>query len=417
MARTATVNRSFLPLLLAAALGLAACRETPAPAAAPAGPVLQGTQLRYPAGHPQLAQIGVVAAAPAKTLTVELPARLVWNEDRTQRIHPAFAGRVLRIATDVGQPVKPGTVLAQLVSPDFGVAQADTAKAGVDERLAQKTLARQRELYEAGVIARKDLEQAEADAARTQAEVQRTHARTRLYGASAGGNIDQRLALVSGIAGLVVERNLTPGQELRPDQTGPGVPPLFVLSDPTSLWVVIDARESEAGTLKPGASFELVVPSLPGQKFEGKVIAAADFIDASTRTIKVRGLIANPERRLKAEMLATARVERTPGAGVVIPAQAVTLSGTRHSVMVAVQPGVFEQREVAIGWQGPTEVLVSRGLEAGEQVVSDNLLLLMRQYRAAIEDDAKSADGKPSDAARAGAGPAPAAGTKAAATR
>jgi cobalt-zinc-cadmium efflux system membrane fusion protein len=388
-------------LLLAAALALAACRETPAPAAAPAAPVLQGNQFRYPAGHPQLAQIGIVAATPAKTLTVELPARLVWNEDRTQRIYPAFAGRVLRIATDVGQPVKAGTVLAQLASPDFGVAQADTAKAGVDERLAQKTLARQRELYEAGVIARKDLEQAEADAARTQAEVQRTNARTRLYGASAGGGIDQRLALVSGIAGLVVERNLTPGQELRPDQMGPGVPPLFVVSDPTSLWVVIDARESEAGTLKPGASFELVVPSLPGQKFEGKVIAAADFIDASTRTIKVRGLIANPDRKLKAEMLATARVERTPGAGVVIPAQAVTLSGTRHSVMVAVQPGVFEQREVTLGWQGPTEVLVSRGLEAGEQVVSDNLLLLMRQYRAALDDEAK-----PSDAAKAGAGPA-----------
>jgi cobalt-zinc-cadmium efflux system membrane fusion protein len=399
-------------LLLAAALALAACRETPAPAAAPAAPVLQGNQFRYPAGHPQLAQIGVVAAMPAKTLTVELPARLVWNEDRTQRIYPAFAGRVLRIATDVGQPVKAGTVLAQLASPDFGVAQADTAKAGVDERLAQKTLARQRELYEAGVIARKDLEQAEADAARTQAEVQRTNARTRLYGASAGGGIDQRLALVSGIAGLVVERNLTPGQELRPDQMGPGVPPLFVVSDPTSLWVVIDARESEAGTLKPGASFELVVPSLPGQKFEGKVIAAADFIDASTRTIKVRGLIANPDRKLKAEMLATARVERTPGAGVVIPAQAVTLSGTRHSVMVAVQPGVFEQREVTLGWQGPTEVLVSRGLEAGEQVVSDNLLLLMRQYRAALDDEAK-----PSDAAKAGAGPAAASTAKAASSR
>jgi cobalt-zinc-cadmium efflux system membrane fusion protein len=393
---------SPLLVLIVAALALAACREAPAPAAAPPAPVLEGTQFRYPAGHPQLAQIGVVTASPAKTLIVELPARLVWNEDRTQRIYPAFAGRVLRIATDVGQAVKPGSVLAQLASPDFGMAQADTAKASVDERLSQKTLVRQRELFEAGVIARKDLEQAEADAARTQAEVQRTHARTRLYGASAGGGIDQRLALVSGIAGLVVERNLTPGQELRPDQMGPGVPPLFVVSDPTSLWVVIDARESEAGTLKPGASFELLVPSLPGQKFEGRVIAAADFIDASTRTIKVRGLIANPDRKLKAEMLATARVERTPGSGVVIPAQAVTLSGTRHSVMVAVQPGVFEPREVTIGWQGPTEVLVSRGLEAGEQVVSENLLLLMRQYRGAVEDDAKA-----SDPAKAGAGPAP----------
>ncbi|RYY71685.1 MAG: HlyD family efflux transporter periplasmic adaptor subunit, partial [Comamonadaceae bacterium] len=276
IAWTRDVNRSYLPLLLLAALGLGACREAPPPAPpAPSPPVLQGKQLRFPANHPQLSQIGVTAAAPVTSLTVDLPARLVWNEERTQRIYPPFAGRVVTIAADVGQMVKNGTPLAQLASPDFGIAQADTAKARVDAQHAQKGLARQRELFEAGVVARKDLEQAEAESARSQAEVQRAEARTRLYGASSGG-VDQRLSLASGIAGVVVERNLTPGQELRPDQMGPGVPPLFVVSDPTSLWVVIDARETEAGALRPGARFELIVPTLPGRKFEGKVTAASD---------------------------------------------------------------------------------------------------------------------------------------------
>lgn len=395
------MNRHILVLLVVAALGLAACRDEPRGEPTPAAPTLQGRALVYPDGHPQLSQLGVTAAAPARTLTVELPARLVWNEDRTQRIYAAFAGRVVRIATDVGQPVKPGTVLAQLASPDFGVAQADTAKAQVDSQLARKALARQRELFEAGVTARKELEQAEADAARAQAEVQRAEARTRLYGARAGG-VDQQLALVAGIAGVVVERNLTPGQELRPDQMGPGVPPLFVVSDPSSLWVQIDARETEAGTLRPGAAFELVVPTLPGEKFEGRVIAAADFIDAATRTIKVRGLIANPDRKLKAEMLATARVERTPGAGVVVPSSAVLLRDTRQSVFVQVRPGAYEPRDIAIGWQGPKEVLVSRGLEAGEQVVSGNTLLLARQYallRDAVGNEPAAAVGAPAASA------------------
>src|SRR3954468_13861091 len=374
-----TVTRPILFLLLAGALVLGGCRDEPKAAAAPPPPRLPGRQGVYPANHPQVAQLGLASASPARTLTVELPARLVWNEDRTQRIYPAFAGRVARITADLGQPVKAGTVLAQLASPDFGVAQADTAKAQVDARLAQKSLARQRELFEAGVVARKELEQAEADAARSQAEVQRAQARTRLYGAR-GEGVDQRLALVSGIAGVVVERNLTPGQELRPDQMGPGVPPLFVISDPSSLWVQIDARETEAGTLRPGAGFELVVPSLGGEKFEGRVIAAADFIDPATRTIKVRGLIPNADRKLKAEMLAPARVERTPGSGVVVPASAVLLREARQSVFVQVRPGAFEPRDITVGWQGPKEVLVSRGLEAGEQVVSDNTLLLARQY-------------------------------------
>lgn len=371
---------------------LSACTEAPVPAPDAPAPILQGNQLRFAPGHPQLALLGMASAAPGKAITVELTAKLVWNEERTQRIYPAFAGRVMAIKADVGQQVKSGALLAQLASPDFGMAQADTAKAGAEAQMSQKSLQRQRELFEAGIVARKDLEQAEFDAARTQADVQRTEARTKLYGGS--GHVNQQLALVSTINGTVVERNLNPGQEVRPDQSGPGVPALFVVTDPTSLWVQIDARESEIGTLKIGSAFELVIPSLGGQKFDGRVTAAADFIDPATRTIKVRGVVANPNRLLKAEMLATARIERQLGNGVVIPSQAVSLLGAKHTVMVQTQPGVFESRDVTLSYQGPRETVVSSGLEAGEQVVSENMLLLVREFRIA-QTDAKPAQAKP----------------------
>ena len=381
-----TTRNSVLSLAFIATL--AACTETPAPAPGAPAPILQGSQLRFAPGHPRLALLGLATAAPGKAITVELPAKLVWNEERTQRIYPAFAGRVMAIKADVGQPVKSGALLALLASPDFGMAQADTAKAGAEARLSQKSLQRQRELFEAGIIARKDLDQAEFDAARTQAEIQRTQARTQLYGSGSGSGVNQQLGLAASINGTVVERNLNPGQELRPDQSGPGVPALFVVTDPTSLWVQIDARESEIGTLKIGSAFELVVPSLGGQKFEGRVTAAADFIDPATRTIKVRGVVANPNRLLKAEMLATARVERQLGSGVVIPSQAVSLRGATHSVMVQTQPGVFESRIIGLAYQGPRETVVSSGLEVGEQVVSENMLLLVREFRIA-QGDAK----------------------------
>ena len=379
--------------LLAALLLVSACGEKAAPTAAaePPAPVLQGAQLRFEAGHPQLAQMGLATAEAARPIVLDLPAHLVWNEDRTQRIQPAFAGRVERILADVGQAVHPGSVLAQLASPDFGAAQAEAAKARADMVLSQKTLQRLRELHEAGVVARKDLEQAEADAARAQAELHRAEARTRLYGASTG--VDQRLALVAGMAGVVVERRLNPGQELRPD--GAGNDALFVISDPASLWAQIDARESEIAGLRPGASFELTVPALDGESFKGTVAAVGDAIDANSRTIKVRGLVANPQRRLKAEMLASARITRaTPEGAVVIPAVAVQLRGGTHWVMVQPAPGVFEPRDIKIGWLGPKEVMVQGGLQAGEKVVSDNVLLLARQYKQArdsVMDEPKAA--------------------------
>ena len=85
---------------------LSACTEAPAPAPEAPAPILQGSQLRFAPGHPQLALLGIVSAAPGKAITVELPAKLVWNEERTQRIYPAFAGRVMAIRADVGQSVK-----------------------------------------------------------------------------------------------------------------------------------------------------------------------------------------------------------------------------------------------------------------------------------------------------------------------
>ena len=391
---TSAKSASMAPRSLFAALvlaGLVACSETPAPVAQTPQPILQGKQLRFPAGHPHLALLTITAAAPARTITVELPAKLVWNEERTQRIYPAFAGRVMAIKADLGQSVKSGSLLAQLASPDFGMAQADTAKAQADLGNAEKALQRQRELFEAGIVARKDLDQAETDAARAQAEAARAKARTSLYGAST--SVNQQLALISNISGVVVERNLNPGQEVRPDQSGPGVPALFVVTDPTSLWVQIDAREAEVGTMLVGATFELLIPALPGQTFPGTVTAASDFIDPSTRTIKIRGLVANPERRLKAEMLATARVQRSMGNGVVVPASAVSLRGSRHVVFLQIQPGVFESREVSLSYTGPREIVVSRGLEVGDQVVSDNSLLLAHQFGAAQEDGSFPAAG------------------------
>ena len=378
---------------LAATLALlTACKDAPAPAVAEsAAPILQDKQLRFAPGHPQAALLEIVSAAPASTVTLELPARLVWNEERTQRIYPAFSGRVTALHVDVGQAVRPGTALATLASPDYGAAQADAAKARADAELTRRNAARQKELFDVGVSARKDFDQAEADAQRAQAELMRTQSRIGMYGGSASG-IDQKLALRSTLAGIVVERNLNPGQEVRPDQGGPGVPPLFVISDPTTLWVQIDAREIDAASMLRGATFELEVPALPGQRFEGHVTAVSDAIDASTRTIKVRGYVPNASRVLRAEMLATARFQRSLGSGVMVPAGAVSLSGTQHSVFVQTAPGVFEPREVRIAWQGPRQVLISRGLEAGDQVVAGNMLLLARMYRQAQEEG--KAEGK-----------------------
>lgn len=362
-----------------AALLLAGCGNEPPPAPAIAAPVIQGNTVRLAANHPQLALLKVAAVTTETSVTVELPAKLVWNEDQTQRIYPAFAGRVVKVLADLGKPLAPGSPLAELASPDFGQAQADAVRASIDLQAAEKTRNRVKELFDAGIVPRKDLEAAEADSARAKTELERTRARTALYGS--GAQVNQQLALKASIAGVVVERNLNPGQELRPDQSGPGAPAAFVVSDPSSLWVQIDAREADIALLRPGATFSLALPALPDRRFEGKVVAAADFIDPQTRTFKVRGLVANKDRLLKAEMLGSARfVVARPVAALTVPAAAAVLQSGRFVVMVERAPGVFEQRRVEVLPEHLGRVEVKSGLSANERVVVDGALLLTRAF-------------------------------------
>ena len=384
------LNTPIAILSLAALTLLTACKDKTEPVAAAPMPIIQNKQLRYPAGHPQLPLLVSTAAVVAQNVAVVLPAKLVWNEEKTQRVYPAFAGRVTRISADVGQAVKAGQVLAELASPEFGAAQADTSRAQADATLARQAVQRQRELFEAGVVARKDLEQAEAEAARAQAEVARAQARTSLYGGSTG--VNQQLGLRSDMAGVVVERNLNPGQEVRPDS---GSTPMFVVSDPSVLWLQIDAHEADVADLRPGAKVKLVVSTLADQTFEALITAVTDQIDPNTRTIKVRAKVNNPQRLLKNEMLAKVRYERRVDTAVEVPATAVFLRGNQHYVFVQSQPGVFEPRDVKVSYEGAQRVQLNAGLKEGELVVSQNGLLLARELRIAQEAAHAAESSKP----------------------
>lgn len=71
-------------------------------------------------------------------------------------------------------------------------------------------------------------------------------------------------------------------------------------------------------------------------------------------------------------------------------------------MFVQTQPGVFEPRDVTLVHQGPKEVVVSKGLQAGELVVSDNALLLARQFHVAQEDSIGRSDSQKSAPAAEG---------------
>jgi cobalt-zinc-cadmium efflux system membrane fusion protein len=304
-----------------------------------------------------------------------MTGRLVWNDDVTVRVFSPVSGHIHSIIAAPGQPVSPGESLAKVASPEFGQAQAEARKAVADLKLAERSLNRVRELYDHGAAAQKDLEAAEAEQDRANSEKDRALATLKVYGGGMTSR-DNFYSLSAPIGGVIVEKSINPGQEVRADQVGADSKPLFIISDPARLWVVIDATAVEVSALHPGSLISLKSSTFPGETFPARVEVVSDFIDPNSRTIKVRGSVDNSQHRLKAEMFVTAELSTPLTAGVTVPASAVFLKGDRHFVFVNVADGTFQLREVALSGESAGATLIGRGIEAGENVVTEGALLL-----------------------------------------
>ena len=357
-------------------LALAGCTEKPAPVAPPS-PKFENGEVVFPEGSRQIAAFTVEQAVPGGTQVVKLTGRVVWDEDRTVRIYPPMGGRVQRILARPGDPVKVGQVLAVLASPEFGQAQAEARRAQADLALAEKNLARMRELHGAGVVARKDLNAAEADHARAESESARAFGRARLYGSAE--SVDQSLALRSPVPGVLVERNINPGQELRGDAQGG--PAMFVVTDPARLWVMLDASERDLPVLQAGQKVKLSAGAWPGESFAATVQTVADFIDPATRTVKVRAVVDNAQRKLKGEMYVSAEIDRRGVLGLQVPSKSVFLFNDRYYAFVQSGNRRFRMVEVKVGAEHGGKIDVMSGLSAGQKVVVEGSLFLLRIQR------------------------------------
>jgi cobalt-zinc-cadmium efflux system membrane fusion protein len=358
---------------------LSACHAPEAETPKIAPPVVQGQDIRYSASSPQLAVIKTLKVQVQAQREIELTGRVGWDEEHTSRITAPVAGRILRLEAQPSQAVSAGQVLAKLSSPEFGQAQADAARARADVSQAQRAFDRAQELEAAGAVARRELEATQTERDRAKAEQARSEARLAGYGNAASGS-DQLFALRSPISGWVVERNANIGQEVRPDQGGPGVPALFVISDPRRLWVNFDVPEGLASQVRPGISIDLRLDALSNRAATAtQVIQVADSLDPQTRTLRVRAALPNPDRSLKAEMFVHGTLHLTTAEPQpMIPSQAVVLVEGKHYVFVLTEPGHFTRRQIQAEDAGIAQVRVRSGLKADEQIVIEGSLMLQQ---------------------------------------
>ena len=314
--------------------------------------------------------------------TATVPGEITVNEDRTARLGAPARGRIIAVRVQPGDRVSRGQVLVTMQSADAGMAQSDVSKATaeVTSRRAQAQYGaaargRAERLLALKAIPRQDYEravtdddQARAALQQAEAELRRARSTATLMGASAI-SASGEVAVRSPLAGVVLARPAQPGAVVDAGAA------LVTVTDPTTLWLQVKAPEQLSALFQRGNPLRFNVAAYPGSTFTARTDAIGAGLDPDTRTLTVRGIVANANGRLKPEMLATVLVDggRTSTAAIV-PDAAVQLINQKPVVFV-VHPDAkggarFERREVEVGSRMNGQIAVIHGLTAGDIVVT-----------------------------------------------
>ena len=320
---------------------------------------------------------------PPATVTAEEAKQDRWVEQLTSigtliasqgvDIASQVAGVVTETPIDSSMDVDQGTKLVQL---DIAVELADLASAKATLEEADVAHARQVDLMQKKVTSEANLDTARAKRDTAAASVKRIDA------------VIAQKAIVAPFTGRVGIRKVEKGQYVAPGMA------LISLQALDPIRVDFPMPEQTIGKLRVGQTIQLTVDAYPGQVFQGEV----QFLDArvaqETRTLLVRGLLRNQERKLLPGMFANVTVLAGEARDVVtVPRTAVTFSLYGDSIYVAApaptkageaqaaaadapQPLIAERRFVKTGEMREDRVAIASGVAAGEMVVTTGQLKL-----------------------------------------
>ena len=300
------------------------------------------------------------------------------NENRLAHVSLRIPGKAIEVKALLGDPVEPGQTLALFDSLELGEKKAAFLQARTNLDVARRNSEREERLFRQKISAEKEYLEAKGEFERSQAAYQAAREALRLIGLADAdiekitwGGKGQPLSyfpLVAPFAGTVVEKHITVGELVKPDDKP------YVIADLSTLWILLDIYEQDLGRIGRNAKTRLVVDAYPGELFQGKVTYVSNLLEETTRTAQARVEIPNPEHKLKPGMFVTATIAiPVPDAAdvLVIPAAAVQQVRGKPMAFVQEAEGVFVPRELQLGRDSGPYVEVLAGVQKGEQVVTE----------------------------------------------
>jgi multidrug efflux pump subunit AcrA (membrane-fusion protein) len=293
------------------------------------------------------------------------PGKVAEAETGLSAISARVGGRIDRLFVKVtGETVKSGQPVALIYSPEVFTASEEYKLATENRR----RLGASRE------------SQAIADADEL---ISASRRRLELWGLSPQ-QIEEmasapdgpiQITTYSGISGVVAKRNVAEGQYVQEGDV------LLEVSDLSTVWVEASVFESDIPLVRNGQAATIAAPTLNGP-LRGRINFLQPAVDPQTRTMGVRIQVANPQMRLRPGMFAQVSFDAPLATHVVaVPRSAVLDTGKEKAVYVERENGVYEKRAIETSTTTDDYYVVTKGVAAGERVVTHGNFLIDSQTR------------------------------------
>ena len=314
----------------------------------------------------------------AGTETVSLPA--TTSAFSAANIFARASGYIDKREVDIGDRVKAGQLLAEIVAPelDHQIAQAEATlgqlkaalqQAEANRELAKVTWDRDSPLVKQGWVTAQQgtidvqtLKAQEAAVAVAQANVVAEEAQLQVLHQQ---KLYQRV--VAPFDGVITQRNIDVGSLVQADATSGTF--MFTIMQGNVIRTQVFVPQDEAFGLKPGIDAVVHVPEIPDRSFAGKVTRIADALQPGSRTLLTEIDIPNPDGALAPGIYCTVELQiprKTPS--FMVSADAIIFNADGVQVAV-VENGVVHLRKVSVLRDLGSEVEINSGVKAGDQVI------------------------------------------------
>jgi len=308
-----------------------------------------------------------------------------FDGNRLAHVSSRAGGVVQEVLRQSGDAVNAGEALALIDSSELGGAKAALLQAGSLVRLWTQNL-EQLKSVTGGAVTQQELMEAETNLAEAQIDIASATQRLRNLGLDAQAvqrvaddkDTSSTLPVRAPFDGIVIERHAVQGEVIDTQAS------LFAIADTSSMWAILDVRESDIRNVKVGQRVQVSLSAAPDVTHDGVIEWISAAVDETTRTLKARARLDNSaagaDGSLRAHMFGRAQIiAADQQSHLIVPHDAVQWDGCCNLVFVRQTDSIFQPFKVRLGADLGEQYVVLDGLREGDEIVTDGGFLLKTQ--------------------------------------